>query len=131
MTPQTALAALVFLGLAASPALADETTGNLTGCAAKASAISKQIEEARTAGNTHKQAGLEKALRQAGAHCTDSGLRKRKEAKADRASDVVTQRKADLAAALEKGDAEKVNKRQRKLAESEQDLQRARAELAQ
>lgn len=131
MTPQTALAVLVFFGLAATPALADETTDNPTGCAAKASALSQQIAEARAANNTDRQAGLEKALRQVGAHCTDSHLRKRKEAKAERASDIVTQRKADLAAALEKGDVEKINKRQQKLAQSEKDLQRARADVAQ
>lgn len=115
--------------LLATPALAAEQQPGLTGCAAKKDAISKQIEQARAHGNSDQQAGLEKALSEVTAHCTDAELRKEREKKVLDARHEVTQRTKDLDKAMKKGDAEKINKRKDKLAESKKELQQALDEL--
>lgn len=123
------LALFTVCGLLASPLLAAEEQPGLTGCAAKRQAISEQIEQARAHGNSNQQAGLEKALSEVTEHCTDAGLRKEREQKVLDARHEVNQRTKDLDKAMKKGDAEKINKRKDKLAESKQELQKALDEL--
>lgn len=123
------LALFTACALLASPLLAAEEQPGLTGCAAKRQAISEQIEQARTQGNSDQQAGLEKALSEVTEHCTDAGLRKEREQKVLDARHEVTQRTKDLDKAMKKGDAEKINKRKDKLAESKKELQQALDEL--
>jgi hypothetical protein len=123
------LALFTVCGLLASPLLAAEEQPGLTGCAAKRQSISEQIEQARAHGNKHQQAGLEKALSEVTEHCTDAGLRKEREQKVLDARHEVTQRTKDLDTAMKKGDAEKINKRKDKLAESKKELQQALDEL--
>nr|NLU59423.1 DUF1090 domain-containing protein [Pseudomonas sp. BIGb0427] len=115
--------------LLATPLLAAEQQPGLTGCAAKKQAISEQIEQARAHGNSNQQAGLEKALSEVTEHCTDASLRKEREQKVLDARHEVNQRTKDLDKAMKKGDAEKINKRKDKLAESKQELQDALKEL--
>ncbi|MDR0279155.1 MAG: DUF1090 domain-containing protein [Paucimonas sp.] len=117
--------------LLAAPAFAIEDQPGLTGCAAKQQNISAQIEQARSHGNAEQQAGLEKALSEVQAHCTDAGLRKEREQKVLDARHEVAQRKKDLDKAMKKGDAEKINKRKDKLAEANKELQSALQELDQ
>ncbi|AYC31161.1 DUF1090 domain-containing protein [Pseudomonas cavernae] len=113
----------------ANPALAaDDAPG---GCAAKRQALEQRIEVARSAGNSAQQAGLEKALAEVTAHCSDAGLQRDREAKVAKYRAEVSQREADLSEAKAKGDPEKIARRQAKLAEAraelratEQDLQR-------
>lgn len=62
-------AVVPFALMAASSAFA----GNTQSCATKVSAIEAQIEVAKQFGNTHKIAGLQTALAQAKANCTDAG----------------------------------------------------------
>ena len=123
------LALFTACALLAAPVLAVENQPGLTGCAAKQQAISAQIEQARAHGNAEQQAGLEKALSEVQAHCTDAGLRKEREQKVLDARHEVNQRTKDLDKAMKKGDAEKINKRKDKLAESKQELQHALDEL--
>ncbi|MBV4539227.1 MULTISPECIES: DUF1090 domain-containing protein [Pseudomonas] len=115
--------------LSAHSALAAEQQPGLTGCAAKRQAISEQIEQARAHGNSAQQAGLEKALSEVTEHCTDASLRKEREQKVLDARHEVNQRTKDLDKAMKKGDAEKINKRKDKLAESKKELQSALDEL--
>ncbi|MGU3306144.1 DUF1090 domain-containing protein [Pseudomonas sp. M5A4_2d] len=112
-----------------TPLLAAEEVPELTGCAAKRQAISAQIEQARTHGNSEQQAGLEKALSEVTAHCTDASLRKERENKVLDAKHEVSRRQADLDKAMKKGDADKINKRKDKLAQSRKELQDAVEEL--
>lgn len=114
-----------------TPLLAAEETPPLTGCAAKRQAISTQIEQAKAHGNSAQQAGLEKALSEVTANCTDASLRKERENKVLDAKHEVSRRQADLDKAMKKGDADKINKRKDKLAESRKDLQQAVEELDQ
>ena len=116
-------------GLLAVPALAAERAPELSGCAAKRQDISNQIEQAKAAGNASQQAGLEKALSEATANCTDAGLLKQQEQKVLDAKREVSRRQADLNKAMDKGDPEKINKRKDKLAESRKELQDAQEEL--
>ena len=111
------------------PLLAAQEADPLTGCAAKRQAISTQIEQAKTQGNGAQQAGLEKALSEVTANCTDASLKKERENKVLDAKHEVSRRQADLDKAMKKGDADKINKRKDKLAESRKELQEAVDEL--
>ncbi|ANF88769.1 Putative exported protein [Pseudomonas antarctica] len=123
------LALLTVASFMTTPLLAAEEVPELTGCAAKRQAISAQIEQARTHGNSEQQAGLEKALSEVTAHCTDASLRKERENKVLDAKHEVSRRQADLDKAMKKGDADKINKRKDKLAQSRKELQDAVEEL--
>ena len=124
-------ALLTVASFMATPLLAAEEATQLTGCAAKRQAISTQIEQAKAHGNSEQQAGLEKALSEVTANCTDASLRKERENKVLDAKHDVSRRQADLDKAMKKGDAEKINKRKDKLAESRKELQDAVEELDQ
>jgi hypothetical protein len=118
-------------GLLAAPALAAEQAPALTGCAAKRQDISAQIEQAKAAGNSYQQAGLEKALSEVTANCTDAGLLKEQEKKVIDAKREVSTREADLNKAMKKGDSDKINKRKDKLAESRKELHDEQKKLEQ
>ena len=126
------LAPFAFLTVAtfmATPLLAAQEAPQLTGCAAKRQAISAQIEQAKAHGNSAQQAGLEKALSEVTANCTDASLKKERENKVLDAKHEVSRRQADLDKAMKKGDAEKINKRKDKLAQSRKELQDAVEDL--
>lgn len=123
------LALFTLCAVLAAPVMAIEDQPALTGCAAKQQSIAAQIEQARLHGNAEQQAGLERALSEVRAHCTDAGLRKEREQKVLDARHEVAQRKKDLDKAMKKGDAEKINKRKDKLAEANRELQAAVEEL--
>ena len=124
-------ALLTLAGFMSTPLLAAEDVQPLTGCAAKRQAISSQIEQAKAHGNSYQQAGLEKALNEVTAHCTDAGLKKERENKVLDAKHEVSRRQADLDKAMKKGDPDKINKRKEKLADSRKELQDAVEELDQ
>ena len=115
----------------ATPLLAAEEATPLTGCAAKRQAISTQIEQAKAHGDSAQQAGLEKALSEVTANCNDAALKKERENKVLDAKHDVSRRQADLDKAMKKGNADKINKRKDKLAESRKALQDAVEELDQ
>ncbi len=108
---------------------ADEDAPEIKGCAAKQLAISSQIEQAKAHGNGPQQAGLEKALGESRANCTDAGLQKERENKVLDARHEVAKRQADLDKAMKKGDSDKINTRKDKLAESRKELQQALDDL--
>lgn len=123
------LALLTLCSVLAAPLMAAEEAPGLTGCAAKKQGIINQIELAKSHGNADQQAGLETALSEVTAQCTDASLKKERENKVLDAKHEVSQRQADLDKAMKKGDAEKINKRKDKLAESRKELQDALDEL--
>lgn len=123
------LALFTVCGLLAAPLMAADTAPELTGCAAKKQVITLQLEQARAHGNSNQVAGLEKALSEVEAHCTDAGLRKERENKVLEAKHEVSKRQADLDKAMKKGDPEKIDKRKNKLAESRKELQEALDQL--
>ncbi|MBA6114219.1 DUF1090 domain-containing protein [Pseudomonas putida] len=121
----TTLFLLATLGLSTQAIHAAEEEPGLTGCAAKRQAISAQIDQAKANANSDQQAGLEKALAEVEAHCTDASLRKEREQKVLEARHEVNQRTKDLDKAMKKGDSERINKRKDKLAEAKKELQEA------
>lgn len=102
-----------------------------TGCEAKRQYIEQQIRYARSNGNDHRIAGLEKALSEVNAHCTDSGLRAEREADVREKTRKVTEREQELAEARADGRADKIRKKERKLDEARAELEEARAALTQ
>ena len=119
----------LLLSVATSVAVAAETTRSLTGCAAKRDEIQAQIEQAKAAGNSAQQAGLETALSQVKSNCTDEQLEKSREQKVLEAQHEVKKRESDLQKAMAKGDPEKIDKRKNKLAEARKELEQAKAQL--
>ncbi|HEK1689851.1 hypothetical protein PpSQ1_04755 [Pseudomonas putida] len=116
---------LATLAFSANAAQSAKEQPALTGCAAKRQAIVDQIEQAKAHSNSNQQAGLEKALSEVDANCTDAGLRKEREQKVLEARHEVNQRTKDLDKAMKKGDPERINKRKDKLAEAKKELQEA------
>ena len=129
MKARSAQTLLMTLGLAAGTVHAAQPNPGLTGCAAKRSAIENQLQYARKHNNWGEIRGLEKALKEHTAHCTDASLKQQREAKVADAKAEVAERKTDLAEAQAKGDKGKIAKRERKLAESEAELKQAELEL--
>ncbi|NUT75162.1 DUF1090 domain-containing protein [Pseudomonas sp. C1C7] len=123
------LALLTLCSVLSTPLMADEEAPGLTGCAAKKQGIINQIELAKSRGNDSQLAGLEKALSEVEANCTDASLKKERENKVLEAKHEVSKRQADLDKAMKKGDPEKIDKRKEKLAQSRKELQEAVDEL--
>ncbi|HCR1910612.1 TPA: DUF1090 domain-containing protein [Enterobacter kobei] len=122
------LAGLLILAPALSAVAA---TPVASGCEAKRQDIEQQIRYARSNGNDHRIAGLEKALSEVNAHCTDSGLRAEREADVREKTRKVEEREQELAEARSDGRADKIRKKERKLDEARAELAEARAALTQ
>ncbi|GAB7530900.1 DUF1090 domain-containing protein [Pseudomonas sp. 3A(2025)] len=109
--------------------LAAETPPPVSECLLKSQEISSKIQQAKAEGNKRQQAGLEKALSETNANCSEASLVKQREQKVLDAKREVSRRQTDLNQAMTKGDPEKINKRKDKLAESRKELLDAQAEL--
>lgn len=134
----TLLAAIVpFALLGASSAFADNVD-----CATKIRAIETQIDYAKQRGNTNRIAGLQDALANTKANCTNSGLAERADRKVRDAQQDVDKAQAEVREAEDKlrearhvGKTKKVLKaernladKQRKLREKTEDLRSAEAD---
>ncbi|MTD40752.1 DUF1090 family protein [Erwinia sp. CPCC 100877] len=133
----TVLAVVASLGAMASAQAAES-------CAAKASALQKEIKIAQQYGNVWKVAGLKKALSEVKSHCTNASVLADAQKKVTKLEKKLAEKREDIAEvqsdlreAQAKGKASKIAKYQRKLAEKQadlreiqQDLSQARAELA-
>lgn len=123
---QTLLAGLLVLAPTFS-ALASSQAA--TGCEAKRLNIEQQIDNARTHGNNHRVTGLEKALYELNANCTDEGLRAEREADVRKKERKVESRRQELAEAQADGRTDKISKKQRKLEDAQAELNEARTML--
>ena len=118
--------------LGALPAHAQSTTdcSAQRGCAAKFCQLENEIAYARANNNnTHRVAGLQKALAEAKANCTDSRLQSQREADVREKQNKVSEREDELKAARAKGKQEKIDKAQRKLDEARAEYDAALADL--
>ncbi len=94
-------------------------------CVTKQQEIQTQLDYAHQHNNKNQINGLEKALSESKAHCTDAGL------KADNAKRVaekekkVQEREHELKEAQAEGDHEKIAKKQKKLDEAQSELREA------
>ncbi|MFV3413886.1 DUF1090 domain-containing protein [Pseudomonas nitroreducens] len=115
-------------------------------CAHKRAALEYQLQKAQQYGNTHRVAGLKRALSKTNAYCLDysttdrnSGAQRWVEKLEDKLRDKqedIWDAQADLRKAQAKGDPRKVTKAQNKLRDKQaeaneiaEELQRARADL--
>lgn len=98
-------------------------------CQAKEEAIERQLEQARSYGNTNRAAGLERALANVRRYCTDDSLRGRAEMEVVDKREEVLEREIELEEARAKGDAKKIAKREEKLREAREELAEAEREL--
>jgi competence protein ComGC len=100
-----------------------------TGCAAKKQEIERQIDYAKAHGNQHRVNGLETALSEVNRNCTESSLRKDREDKIQEKERKVAERTEELKEARETGNQEKIGKKSKKLEEAKAELAEARAAL--
>ena len=99
------------------------------GCEAKRQEIQQQIDYASSHNNSYRVSGLQKALSELNANCTDEGLRAEREAKVREKTQKVEERRQELSEVKIDGRADKISKKQQKLTEAEAELSEAKAEL--
>lgn len=107
-----------------------QASAALTGCAGKKQEIEQQLKYAQQHGNTHRIAGLEKALREVNENCTDSGLLKERQEKVAEKKEEVMEREQELREAKADGRPDKIEKRMKKLDEARDELKEAEAALS-
>ncbi|MCF6691531.1 DUF1090 domain-containing protein [Raoultella terrigena] len=91
-------------------------------CQEKEQDIQREISYAEKHHNQNRIDGLNKALREVQAHCSDSKLKADHQQKIAKQREEISERQRDLREAKQKGDAEKISKRQHKLDEAQQEL---------
>lgn len=91
-------------------------------CQEKEQDIQREIGYSEKHNNQHRVDGLKKALSEVKANCSDSKLRADHQKKIAEQKDEIAERRQDLQEAKEKGDAEKIAKREKKLKEAQDDL---------
>ncbi|MCI9500297.1 MAG: DUF1090 domain-containing protein [Enterobacter hormaechei subsp. steigerwaltii] len=91
-------------------------------CQEKEQDIQREISYAEKHNNQHRIDGLKKALSEVKDNCTDSKLRADHQEKIAEQKDEIAECRQDLQEAKEKGDAEKIAKRERKLQEAQDEL---------
>lgn len=106
------LVALSAQALAASP------------CQEKQQDIKREITYAEKHHNQSRIDGLNKALREVKANCSDSRLRAEHQKKIAEQKEEIAERQRDLAEAKAKGDADKISKREHKLSEAQDELKK-------
>jgi hypothetical protein len=95
-------------------------------CDAKRQSIEQEITYAQAHGNASRVQGLQTALAQVKAHCTDASLRSDAEQKVAKAQQKVVAQEQELAEAREQGKgADKMADRQRKVDDAHAQLQQA------
>lgn len=105
-----AVAALALLATSARAANCDA----MDLCAAKACRLDLQIAQAKAANNARQLAGLERAKAESG-HCSDDGLKAKRQMALEQAQKKIDVRQAELAKAQAGGSAKKIAKAQKKL----------------
>ncbi|MFZ4285625.1 DUF1090 domain-containing protein [Variovorax sp. HJSM1_2] len=93
-------------------------------CQAKFDAISSEIEAARAGGHKQKVRGLERAQKELSSGCTEAKLQAAHDGKVRSQEKKVAERERDLEKAKSQSSASKVASRQKKLDEEKAELQR-------
>ena len=91
-------------------------------CLEKEKDIQREISYAEKHNNQNRINGLKKALSEVQANCSDSKLRADHQRKIADQKEEIAERRQDLVEAKEKGDADKIAKREHKLLEAENEL---------
>lgn len=96
-------------------------------CEAKRADIARDLEHAKANNQKQRVRGLEKALRETQANCSDDKLRREHEARVVRQEKKVAERERDLDKARAEGKADKIATREAKLAEERAQLEKLRS----
>ena len=112
------LLAAATLATASLPASAATDCTALRGCAAKFCHIQNDIAAAQAQGNSHREAGLQRALSEARGSCTDESLRADRQEAVEERREEVAEREEELAEARRDGRQDKIDKALRKLDEA-------------
>lgn len=109
----------LILPLVVSPAvMAGNSYEGKDHCQIKKEKIAEQIEYAKKYNNPHRLAGLERALRNVEANCTNGSYRADLEEKVANKERKVAERRAELAKAESTGKQKKIAQKTRKLEEA-------------
>lgn len=114
--------------LLAMPVQAQTPASDQETCADKEQRITEQLQQAEAADNQQQLRGLRKALQEMRANCSEEGLAAERHQRIGESEAEVAERRDELAEAIRKGDQEKIDKREGKLAEALKELGEARAE---
>ncbi|WP_244830102.1 DUF1090 domain-containing protein [Caballeronia sp. TF1N1] len=115
------------LAMAAMPLVCSAQTS----CDSKRASIEEEITYARAHGNASRIDGLETALGKLNANCTEASLRNESQRKVASAQKKLAEREHDLQKAKTEGkSAKKIAERQRKVDEAHAELARAQTEAA-
>ncbi|WP_043008967.1 DUF1090 domain-containing protein [Comamonas testosteroni] len=123
MRTSVTLIAIAVSALAAQAALAQSAHAT---CEGKRAEISRDIEYAKAKGQVSRVRGLEKALRENQAHCSDAKLEQEHAARIAEQERKVEKRQRDLDDARETGKAGKITDREAKLAKERAELEKLR-----
>ena len=111
-----------------APAQAETQADTRPTCADKEQRILERLQQAEEADNQAQVRGLNKALKEMRANCSDEGLADERRERIAESEAEVEERRDDLAEAIRDGDQDKIEKREGKLAEALKELGEARAE---
>lgn len=119
----------LLLGMAVYPMVCTAQTG---GCDAKRTSIEREISYAQAHGNAKRVDGLETALAQMNANCTDAVLRSDAQRKVAAAEKKLSERQRELQQAKADGkSAKKIAERQHKVDEAHAELEKVQTEAMQ
>jgi DNA-binding NarL/FixJ family response regulator len=119
----------LLLGMAAYPMVCTAQTG---GCDAKRTSMEREISYAQAHGNAKRVDGLETALAQLNATCTDAVLRSDAQRKVAAAEKKLSERQRELQQAKADGkSAKKIAERQHKVDEAHAELEKVQTEATQ
>lgn len=96
-------------------------------CESKRVDIARDIDHAKAKGQASRVRGLEKALREMQANCSDAELEKEHAARIARQEEKIADRQRDIDKAREQGKAGKIADREAKLAKEKAELERLRS----
>ncbi|WP_455812247.1 DUF1090 domain-containing protein [Pseudomonas graminis] len=97
-------------------------------CEQKVNAIQQEIDIAKKHDNQRRVNGLERALTETRANCSDAGLKEAREQKIKEHEQKVAEREQELKQEKAEGnDREKIAKREKKLAEAQHELKEVQA----
>lgn len=96
-------------------------------CQSKREAIQRDITHAKDQGQAQRLRGLEKALAEVNAHCTDAKLQSDRLRRIQQQEQAVAERERELKQAERDGKPEKIERRKEKLADEQEKLRRLKA----
>lgn len=125
---KTLKTSLIALAMVVSASAAADQFDGLT-CAGKQTAIQTELNYAKTANNTFRVQGLEKALADVNAFCTNDSLADKYRDKVEDKLENLQDKQEDLQEAKLKGDPQKIAKQEMKVQKAQYELKEAQDRL--